>query len=117
MKVYLSQGVMNKKRLLRENTLIEGLSKGFQSYSFGVTAEKGKKSSGLARIHCVYDKRRRTFYCLVLQYKKQIFKKCTRTNIQKVYKNKYSKSVQDTIFKKCTRNKYSKNKKPLPITF
>ena len=52
---------MNKKRLLGENTLIEDLSKGFQSYSFGITAEKGKKSSGLARIRCVYDKRQSTF--------------------------------------------------------
>ena len=48
---------MNKIRLSGIATSIEGLSKGFWSYSFGVADERGEKSSGLRRISCVYDER------------------------------------------------------------
>ena len=52
---------MNKIRLSGSVTPIQGLSKGFRSYSFGVAAEKGQKSSGLTRISCVYDKNQRMY--------------------------------------------------------
>ena len=46
---------MNKKKLVSADTRIENLSKGFRSYKFGVAAEKGKKSSRLEAVNCIYD--------------------------------------------------------------